>query len=74
MGIAEQIYYRREKEYRGLRVDQAKRSKGIEQEDVRLKRLVANPSFDNTISIRSSYSAFFPNRTEHFMPAGNFNS
>jgi len=49
LGITEQTYYRWKKEYGGLRVDQAKRLKGLEQEHVRLKRLVADLSLDNSI-------------------------
>ena len=48
-GITEQPYYRWKKEYGGLRVDQAKRLKGLEQENVRLKRLVADLALDNSI-------------------------
>jgi hypothetical protein len=40
LGIAEQIYYRRRKEYGGMRVDQAKRLKGLEKENTWLKKLV----------------------------------
>ena len=46
IGITEQTYYRWKKEYGGLRVDQAKRLKGLEQENARLKRLVADLSLD----------------------------
>ncbi len=49
LGITEQTYYRWRKEYGGLRVDQAKRLKGLEQENARLKRLVADLSLDNSI-------------------------
>ena len=49
LGITEQTYDRWKKEYGGLRVDQAKRLKGLEQENVRLKRLVADLSLDNSI-------------------------
>jgi transposase-like protein len=49
LGITEQTYYRWKKEYGGLRVDQAKRLKGLEQENARLKRLVADLSLDNSI-------------------------
>jgi transposase-like protein len=49
LGIMEQTYYRWKKEYGGLRVDQAKRLKGLEQENVRLKRLVADLSLDNSM-------------------------
>lgn len=49
LGITEQTFYRWKKEYGGLRVDQAKRLKGLEQENARLKRLVADLSLDNSI-------------------------
>ena len=49
LGITEQTYYRWKKEYGGLRVDQAKRLKSLEQENTRLKRIVADLSLDNSI-------------------------
>ncbi len=49
LGIAEQTYYRWRKEYTGMRVDQAKRLKELEQENARLKKLVADLSLDNDI-------------------------
>ncbi len=49
LGIAEQTYYRWRKEYGGMRIDQAKRLKELEQENVRLKRLVTDLSMDNAI-------------------------
>lgn len=49
LGITEQTYYRWRKEYGGLTVDQAKRYKEIEQENNRLKKLVADLSLDNAI-------------------------
>ena len=48
-GIVEQTYYRWRKEYGGLQVDQAKRLKELEQENSKLKRLVANLSLDNLV-------------------------
>jgi len=47
--VSEQTYFNWRKEYGGLRVDQAKRFKEIEQENARLKRLVADLSMDNAI-------------------------
>jgi len=47
--VSEQTYFKWRKEYGGLRVDQAKRFKEIEQENARLKRLVADLSMDNAI-------------------------
>jgi len=49
LGITEQTYYRWKKEYGGLRVDQAKRLKTLEQENLRLKRIVANQALDLSI-------------------------
>jgi transposase-like protein len=49
LGISEQTYYRWRKEYGGLRLDQAKRLKALEQENARLKRLVADQALDNAI-------------------------
>ena len=49
LGITEQTYDRWNKEYGGLRVDQAKRLKSLEQENARLKRIVADLSLDNSI-------------------------
>jgi transposase-like protein len=49
LGISEQRYYRWRKEYGGMRVDQAKRLKKVEKENVRLKKLVADLSLDNDI-------------------------
>lgn len=49
LGITEQTYYRWKREYGGLRVEQAKRLKTLEQENVRLKKLVADLSLDNAI-------------------------
>jgi putative transposase len=47
--ISEQTYYRWRKEYGGMRVDQARRLKELEQENARLKKLVADLSLDNAI-------------------------
>lgn len=49
LGITEQTYYRRKKEYGGLRVDQAKRLNVLEQENLRRKRIVANQALDLSI-------------------------
>jgi putative transposase len=47
--ITEQTYYRWRKEYGGLQVDQAKRLKELEQENSKLKRLVANLSLERLV-------------------------
>ena len=56
--IKEQTYYKWRKEYGGMRVDQAKRLKEIEQENSRLRKLVADLSLDNAIlkeTVRGNY-------------------
>ena len=49
LGISDQTYYRWRKEYGGLKTDQAQRLKELEQENSRLKKLVADLSLDNSI-------------------------
>ena len=49
LGVSEQTYSRWRKEYGGLRLDQAKRLKTLEQENARLKRVVADQALDNLI-------------------------
>ncbi len=49
LSITEQTYYRWRKEYGGLRLDQAKRLKELEKENVRPKMLVAEQALDNAI-------------------------
>ena len=49
IGVTEQTYYRWRKEYGGMRMEQAKRLKGLEKENARLKKLVADISLDNAI-------------------------
>ena len=49
LGIAEQTLIRWRKEYGGLRVDQARRFKELEKENIRLKRWVADLSLDKAI-------------------------
>ncbi len=46
-GMVEQTYFRSRKEYGGLQVDQAKRLKELEQENAKLKRLVADLSLES---------------------------
>jgi putative transposase len=49
LNVTEQTYYRWRKEYGGMRVEQAKRLKELEQENSRLKKLVADITLDNAI-------------------------
>jgi hypothetical protein len=49
VGITDATYYRWRKEYGGMKVDQAKKYKELEQENTRLKRIVADQSLDIAI-------------------------
>jgi transposase-like protein len=49
LGIAGNTYYRWKKEYGSMDVNQARRLKELEQENVRLKKLVAEQALDNAI-------------------------
>jgi len=49
LGISEQSYYRWRREYGGLKLDQAKKMKGLEKENARLKKIVADLTLDNSI-------------------------
>lgn len=49
IGVTEGTYFRWRKEYGGLKVDQAKRFKELEQENARLKRLLADAELDKAI-------------------------
>lgn len=56
--IKEQTYYKWRKEYGGMRINQAKRLKEVEQENTRLKKIVADLSLDNAIlkeTVRGNY-------------------
>lgn len=48
-GITEQTFYRWRKKYGGLQVSEAKRLKALEEENRRLKQLVAELSLDNAM-------------------------
>lgn len=47
LGITETTYYRWKAKYGGLEVNEAKRLKGLESENQRLKTLVADLTLDN---------------------------
>jgi transposase-like protein len=49
VGVTPQTIVRWRNEYGGLKVDQAKRLKELEKENVRLKRVVADMALDNAI-------------------------
>jgi len=58
IGVSDYTYYRWRKEYGGMRVDQARRLKELEQENSRLKKLVADLSLDNAILKEASRGNF----------------
>ncbi len=49
IGVSEQSYYRWRREHGGLKVDQARRLKDLEQENTRLKRAVAELTLEKLI-------------------------
>lgn len=49
MGISEQTFYRWKKQYAGLQTEQASEFKQIQEENTRLKKLVADLSLDKAI-------------------------
>ena len=48
-GISEQTFYRWKKQYVGLEVDQVRQMKQLQEENIRLKQLVAELSLDKTM-------------------------
>jgi putative transposase len=48
-GISEQTYYRWKSKYGGMEVSEAKRLKGLEEENRRLKQMVAELMLDNKV-------------------------
>ena len=49
LGVNKITYYRWRKEFGGMRTEQAKRLKGLEKENARLKRLLADAELDKAI-------------------------
>jgi len=49
MGISEQTFYRWKKQYAGLQSDQVRELKQLQDENTRLKKLVADLSLDKAI-------------------------
>jgi putative transposase len=48
-GVTDATYYRWRKEYGGMKIDQAKRLKDLEQENARLRRALSDSIIDNQI-------------------------
>ncbi len=58
IGVSRQTFYRWRKEFGGMRVDQAKRLKVLQKENLRLKHIVADKELDiqilkETLSLES---------------------
>lgn len=49
LGISEQTYYRWKSKYGGMKAEEAKRLAALEEENARLKKLVADLSLDKAI-------------------------
>ncbi len=49
VGISEQTFYRWKKHYVGLEIDQVRQLKQLQEENQRLKRLVADLTLDKTV-------------------------
>lgn len=49
VGITEQTFYRWKKQYVGLEIDQVRQLKQLQEENARLKKLVAELSLDKTM-------------------------
>ena len=49
LGVTEQTYYRWRKDYGGMRKDQAKRLRELEQENARLRKAVSDLTLDKLI-------------------------
>jgi len=53
LGISEQTYYRWKKKYGGMKAEEAKRLALLEEENSRLKKLVADLSLDKQILVEA---------------------
>ena len=63
LGIAEQTYYRWRREYGSLKVDQARRLKALEKENLRLRKPVSDLTLDAMIlkeAVEESTKSFAP--------------
>ena len=49
VGVSEQTFYRWKKKYAGLEVDQVRQLKQLQEENVRLKRIVADLTLDKAM-------------------------
>ncbi len=58
IGVTEQTYYRWRKEYGGMGVDQARRLKGLEKENQRLRQAVSDLTLDKQILAEAAKGNF----------------
>jgi putative transposase len=49
LGISDQTFYRRRIRYAALKEDEAQRRKALEQENARLKKIVADQALDTSL-------------------------
>ncbi|MCX6000487.1 MAG: transposase [Chloroflexi bacterium] len=49
IGVSEQTYYRWQRQYGGVRVEQARRLSELERENIRLKKLLGDLSLSNGV-------------------------
>src|SRR3712207_1479610 len=62
IGVTEPTYYRWRAEYGGLKLDQVKRLKLLEQENGRLRKAVADLTLDKQILAEAARGNFFSTR------------
>src|SRR4029079_11580085 len=62
IGVSEVTYYRWRQEYGGLKADQVKRLKELEQENSRLRRAVSDLTLDKLILQEAARGNFFAPR------------
>ena len=60
LGISEQTYYRWRREYGGLSPGPGETTEDLEQENARLKKLMAEQALDNAILKEASQGNFWP--------------
>jgi len=58
IGLTEVTYYRWRREFGGLRGDQVRRLKELEQENARLRRVVSDPTLDKLILTEAAKGNF----------------
>lgn len=58
IGVTEQTYYRWRREYGGMGVDQARRLKGLEKENLRLRKAVSDLTLDKLILAEAAKGNF----------------